>query len=120
MDPTPGCQIFLYLIYQNTGKYTKLPLNYQMPIKYTKWPYYIPNDHRTNQRFSFQGPPKYTQICIFGLKTNHLATLNSNIARCKSRSLTQCTLRLGQSLPRPGANRAIVSYNNVTGSTERF
>jgi hypothetical protein len=30
-----GCQIFLYLIYQNVEKYTKLPLNYQMAIKYT-------------------------------------------------------------------------------------
>jgi hypothetical protein len=25
--------------------------------------------------FSFQGPPNFTQIGIFGLKTNHLATL---------------------------------------------
>jgi hypothetical protein len=32
-----GCQIFLYLIYQNGGKYTKLPLNYQRAIKYIKW-----------------------------------------------------------------------------------
>jgi hypothetical protein len=30
------CQIILYLLYQNGGKYTKLPLNYQMAIKYTK------------------------------------------------------------------------------------
>jgi hypothetical protein len=28
-----GCQIFLDTIYQNGGKYTKLPLNYQMAIK---------------------------------------------------------------------------------------
>jgi hypothetical protein len=27
------------------------------------------------QNFPFQGPPKYTQIGIFGLKINHLATL---------------------------------------------
>jgi hypothetical protein len=32
-----GCQIFLDKIYQNGRKYTKLPLNYQMSIKYTKW-----------------------------------------------------------------------------------
>jgi hypothetical protein len=32
-----GCQIFLCLIYQNGEKYTKLPLNYLMVIKYTKW-----------------------------------------------------------------------------------
>jgi hypothetical protein len=27
------------------------------------------------QDFSLQDPPKFTQIVIFGLKTNHLATL---------------------------------------------
>jgi hypothetical protein len=33
-----GCQIFfIYSRYKNEGKYTKLPLNYQMAIKYTKW-----------------------------------------------------------------------------------
>jgi hypothetical protein len=33
-----GCQIFLDLIYQNGRKCIKLPLNYLMAIKYTKWP----------------------------------------------------------------------------------
>jgi hypothetical protein len=28
-----------------------------------------------NQHFPFQGPPKFTNIGIFGLKINHLATL---------------------------------------------
>jgi hypothetical protein len=28
-----GCQIFFHLKYQNGGKYTKLPLNYEMTIK---------------------------------------------------------------------------------------
>jgi hypothetical protein len=28
------CQIFLDTRYQNWGKYTKLPLNYQMAVKY--------------------------------------------------------------------------------------
>jgi hypothetical protein len=27
------------------------------------------------QHFAFQGPPKYSQIGIFGMKINHLATL---------------------------------------------
>jgi hypothetical protein len=31
-----GCQIFLDTIYQNEGKYTKLPHHHQMAIKYTK------------------------------------------------------------------------------------
>jgi hypothetical protein len=30
-----GCQIFLDTIYQNEGKYTKLPQHYLMTIKYT-------------------------------------------------------------------------------------
>jgi hypothetical protein len=29
---------FFDTIYQNRGKYTKLPLNSQMAIKFTKWP----------------------------------------------------------------------------------
>jgi hypothetical protein len=37
-----------------------------MTIKYTK-------------NFPFQGPPKYTQIGIFGLKINHLATLLTTV-----------------------------------------
>jgi hypothetical protein len=35
----------------------------------------LPNGHRKSQLFSFQGPPKFTQICSFGLKTYHLAAL---------------------------------------------
>jgi hypothetical protein len=31
-----GCQIFLDTIYQNVGKYTKLPQHYQMAIKIYK------------------------------------------------------------------------------------
>jgi hypothetical protein len=34
--PYQGCQIFLDTINQNDEKYTKLTLNYQMAIKYTK------------------------------------------------------------------------------------
>jgi hypothetical protein len=44
-----GCQIFIYLIYQNGGKYTKSPLKYQMAVNvpkmaviYSKRPYNIP------------------------------------------------------------------------------
>jgi hypothetical protein len=46
-----------------------------MAIKYTKWPQYIPNGHRIYQLFKFQGPPKFAQIWILGLKIYHLATL---------------------------------------------
>jgi hypothetical protein len=46
-----------------------------MPIKYTQWSSTIPNDQNMYEHFPFKGPPKYTQIGIFGLKRNHLATL---------------------------------------------
>jgi hypothetical protein len=48
---------------------------YQTGINYTKWQQNIPNEHKIYQYFPFQGPPKFTQIRIFGLKINHLATL---------------------------------------------
>jgi hypothetical protein len=57
------------------SKHTKMGKNipnyhtlYQTSIKYT-------NGHKIYQHFLFQGPPKFTQIGIFGLKINHLATL---------------------------------------------
>jgi hypothetical protein len=37
----PGFPDFVGTIYQNSGKYAKLALNYQMAIKYTKCPFYI-------------------------------------------------------------------------------
>jgi hypothetical protein len=87
------CQIFLDLKFQNGGKYTKLPLNYQMVTDYTKCPKYILNCHRAYQPFQFQGPRKFTQIGIFGLKIYHLATLipDRKKAEIKSKciSLTQ-------------------------------
>jgi hypothetical protein len=48
---------------------------YQTAIRYTKWLSDIPNGDKIFQHFTIQGPPKYTQIGIFGLKRNHLATL---------------------------------------------
>jgi hypothetical protein len=36
------------------------------------------------QHFPFQGPPKFTQIGIFGLKINHLATLAETEAKWKA------------------------------------
>jgi hypothetical protein len=57
-----GCQI--YLVPNIPNWTTNLPNGhklYQSATKYT----YIP----------LKGPPKFTQFWIFGLKTNHLATL---------------------------------------------
>jgi hypothetical protein len=34
-----------------------------------------PNGHKIYQYYPLQDPPKFTQIGIFGLKENHLATL---------------------------------------------
>jgi hypothetical protein len=47
----------------------------RMIIKYPKCPKNIPNDHKIYQHFPIQGPPKFEQIGIFGLKINQLATL---------------------------------------------
>jgi hypothetical protein len=52
---------------------------YQTAIYYTKWPQNIPNGHKTYQHFPFTGPPKFTQIGIFALKINHLATLSGTL-----------------------------------------
>jgi hypothetical protein len=48
-----------------------------MAIKCTKWPLYISNGCRIYQPFPFPAPAKFTQIGIFGLKINHLATWGS-------------------------------------------
>jgi hypothetical protein len=48
---------------------------FQMAINYTKWPQNIPDGHKIYQHFPWQGPLKLSQIGIFGLKINHLATL---------------------------------------------
>jgi hypothetical protein len=69
-----GCQIFLDTIYQNGGKYTQLPLNYQnchkiyhMAAIHSKRPKNIPT-------FSIPGPSKIYPNWVFGLKICHLAT----------------------------------------------
>jgi hypothetical protein len=43
--------------------------------KYTKLPQTIPNVHKIYHHLPLKDPLKFTQIWIFGLKTNHLATL---------------------------------------------
>jgi hypothetical protein len=51
-----------------------------MPTKF-QMVEYIPNDQRIYQPFPFQGPQKFTQIGIFGLKIYHLATLSGHPGR---------------------------------------
>jgi hypothetical protein len=50
-----GLPDFFMTQYTQTGEnmYTKLPLNYLMAIKYTKWLKYIPNDCKTYKHFPF-------------------------------------------------------------------
>jgi hypothetical protein len=83
-----GCQIFLDTGYQNRGKDTKLPLNYQIAKN-------IPNGRNKIQRiyqpFPFQGAQTFTQIGIFGLKINHLATLLVTAIQKKYRCFFQQT-----------------------------
>jgi hypothetical protein len=50
--------------------YANVPKTYQMAVNFSKW---IQNMY--TKHFTFQGPSKCTQIGIFGIKINHLATL---------------------------------------------
>jgi hypothetical protein len=43
-----------------------------------------PNGHEIYQDFPLQDPPKFIQIGIFGLKTNHLATLQMTTVPIKA------------------------------------
>jgi hypothetical protein len=54
------------------AQYTKVGKN--VPHDYEKAEN-IPNGQKIYQHFPPQGPPKFTQIRIFGLEINHLATL---------------------------------------------
>jgi hypothetical protein len=73
-----AARFFLVQTYQNGENIPNDQKLYHTAIHYAKWPKNIPNDHNILQHFPFQGPPKVTEIKIFGLKTNHLATLILN------------------------------------------
>jgi hypothetical protein len=88
-----GCQIFLGQKIPKTEKYTKLPQTiYQKAVNYPKWPENIPNGHKILQHFLFQDPPNFTKTIIFGLKTNHLATL----LRSRDHSMKEVDLVMGK------------------------
>jgi hypothetical protein len=68
-----------FFLVQNTKMGENIPNYhelYQMSIKYNKRPQNGPSVHKIYQHLPLQGPPKFTQIWIFGLKTNHLAALS--------------------------------------------
>jgi hypothetical protein len=75
MGADQGCQISISTKYQNGKKLPNSHKLYQMSIKYNKRPWNGPSVHEIYQHLPLQDPPKLTQIWIFGLKTNHLATL---------------------------------------------
>jgi hypothetical protein len=68
-----------------------------MTMKYTKWAYCIPYGNKIYQHFSFYGPPKFTQIGNFGLKTYHLATLVGPLRPKLRRTAKQSTIRANNS-----------------------
>jgi hypothetical protein len=54
-----------------------------MSIKYNKRPQNGLNFRKIYQHLPLQDPPKCSQIWIFGLKTNHLATLSPGHEKVK-------------------------------------
>jgi hypothetical protein len=65
---------------ENVPNYHKIS---QVSIKYIKWPKNSPNVHKIYQHIPLQGPPKFTQTRIFGLKKCHLAVPSSEAVRLK-------------------------------------
>jgi hypothetical protein len=61
-----------------------------MSIKYNKRPKNGPSVHKIYQHLPLQDPPKFTQIWIFGLKTNHLATLLQSVFWNSKNSSAKC------------------------------
>jgi hypothetical protein len=77
-----GTRVARFFLVQNTKTGKNIPNYhelYQVAIKYNKRPYNGPSVHKINQNLPLQNPPKFPQIWVFGLKTNHLATLMSTI-----------------------------------------
>jgi Na+/H+ antiporter NhaA len=71
-DWRQGCQIFLGPKYQNGEKYTNLPQNIPNDLKIFLMAIYVIDQMVIKYTKIFHSK---TQIAIFGLKTNHLATL---------------------------------------------
>jgi hypothetical protein len=69
-----------FFLVQNTKTGENIPnLHelYQISIKYNKRPQNGLSVYKIYQHLTLQDPLKFTQIRIFGLKTNHLATLTA-------------------------------------------
>jgi hypothetical protein len=69
LDAKQGCQIFLgKTIPKRVKNVPKLWKIHQTVVTYAKWPENWPNGRTTCQHLPLQGPPKFTQIGIFGLE----------------------------------------------------
>jgi hypothetical protein len=67
-----------FFLVQNTKTGKNIPNNHkinQIEMKYFQRPLNRPNGDKIYQDFPYQDPPKFTQMGILGLETNHLATL---------------------------------------------
>jgi hypothetical protein len=73
-DAAPGLPDFSCYSLPKRVKYTIYLKIYQQAVKYARWPQNRPNGHAIYQHLPSQNPPKFNQIGLFGLKTNHLAT----------------------------------------------
>jgi hypothetical protein len=81
---------------------------YQTAIHNSKCPKNIPNGHKIFQHFPFQGPPHFTKIKIFGLKTKHLATRVENEEK-PGQKFQKCIFAFF----RPKTFFSVVMYGNV-------
>jgi hypothetical protein len=76
---TLATRVARFFLVQNTKTGKNIPNYrelYQMSIEYNKRPHNGPSVHKIYQHLPLQDPPKFSQIWIFGSKTNHLATLH--------------------------------------------
>jgi hypothetical protein len=91
-SPSQSCQIFRETIIPKPGKIYQMAICtiYPMAIQYTKWSYNIPNGRNIFRMainytiiflsMALQNLPK---VGFFGLKIYHLATLDSELDKCK-------------------------------------
>jgi hypothetical protein len=71
-----GCQIFLDKTYQKRRQIYQITIKLPNAIKYANGRTVFQMAIKIHQHFSFQDPPKFSQIGIFGLKIGyHLAAL---------------------------------------------
>jgi hypothetical protein len=58
-----------------------------MEVKFTKWTFKYPNDHKLCPNLPFHGLQELTKVGIFGLEMFHLATLYPLRADCCDKSV---------------------------------